>query len=75
MNGSLKAQLNQLSNSPMQLSSVNGSLSLTLPSDAQAELEASTVHGAISNDFGLDVDRHQWVARSPRQTRRWTDSY
>ena len=61
VNGSLKAQLDRVSNSPMELSSVNGSVNLTLPSDAQAELEASTVHGGISNDFGLNVDRHQWV--------------
>ena len=63
VNGTLKAQLDRLSNSPMQLSSVNGSVSLTLPSDAQAELVATTVHGGISNDFGLSVDRHQWVGR------------
>jgi DUF4097 and DUF4098 domain-containing protein YvlB len=61
INGTLKAQIDKLSSSPMELSSVNGSVSLTLPSDAQAELEASTVHGGISNDFGLSVDRHQWV--------------
>ena len=61
INGTLNAQLEKLSDSPVQLSSVNGSVSLTLPSDAQAELEASTVHGGISNDFGLNVDRHQWV--------------
>ena len=63
INGSLHAQLDRLGNSPMQLSSVNGSVSLTLPSDAQAELVATTVHGGISNDFGLSVDRHQWVGR------------
>ena len=63
INGTLNAQLDKLSTSPVELSSVNGSLSLTLPSDAQAELEASTVHGGISNDFGLNVDRHQWVGR------------
>ncbi len=61
INGPLKAQLDKLSSSPMELSSVNGSVSLTLPSDAQAELEASTVHGGISNDFGFNVDHHQWV--------------
>jgi len=61
INGPLKAQLDRVGSSPMQLSSINGSVSLTLPSDAQAELEASTVHGGISNDFGLNVDRHQWV--------------
>ncbi len=63
INGTLRAQLNKLAGSPVELSSVNGSLSLTLPSDAQAEVEASTVHGGISNDFGLNVDRHQWVGR------------
>ncbi len=64
INGPLKAQLDRLSGSPMELSSVNGSLSVTLPSDAQAEVEASTVHGGISNDFGLNVDRHQWIGRN-----------
>ena len=43
---------------------MNGRLHVTLPSDANAEVEASTVSGNISNDFGLTVDRHQYVGHS-----------
>ena len=60
INGPLKAKMDSLKSS-VELSSVNGSVSLVIPSDAQAELEASTVHGGIHNDFGLNVDNHQWV--------------
>jgi hypothetical protein len=63
INGPLEAGFARMDNSTIELSSVNGPLSLTLPSDAKAELEASTVHGGINNDFGLHVDKHQWVGR------------
>jgi DUF4097 and DUF4098 domain-containing protein YvlB len=65
INGTLEAGLDKMSNS-VDLSSVNGHVALTLPSDAQAELEASTVHGGIDNDFGLKVNRHQWVGSDMR---------
>jgi len=61
VNGRLEPQFDRLGSSPIELSSVNGSLNLTLPSDAKAELEASTVSGGISNDFGLRVINHHWV--------------
>jgi DUF4097 and DUF4098 domain-containing protein YvlB len=52
--------------SPIELSSVNGSVKLTLPSDAKAEIEASTVSGGIDDDFGLHVSHHQFVGHSLR---------
>jgi len=61
VNGRLEPQFDRLGSSPIELSSVNGSVDLTLPSDAKAELEASTVSGGISNDFGLRVINHHWV--------------
>ena len=61
INGRLDARFDRLSNSPITLKSVNGSIELTLPSDSRAELEASTVHGGISNDFGLGVRHHEYV--------------
>jgi DUF4097 and DUF4098 domain-containing protein YvlB len=61
VNGHLDARFAQLSKEEVELSSVNGSVSLTLPSDAKAELEAQTVSGGINNDFGLHVNRHQFV--------------
>jgi len=61
INGRMEAHFERLSNSPVELSSVNGSLLLMLPSDAKAELEASTVSGGIEDDFGLHVRHHRFV--------------
>jgi hypothetical protein len=57
VNGELDASMSRLPSSPLELSTVYGTLRVTLPSDANAELEASTVSGGISNDFGLPVSR------------------
>jgi hypothetical protein len=65
INGTLDAEFNHLQNS-VDLSSVNGSLSLTLPSDAKANIEASTVHGGIDNNFGLHANNHHWVGHDLR---------
>ncbi|HUO17429.1 MAG TPA: DUF4097 family beta strand repeat-containing protein [Verrucomicrobiae bacterium] len=65
VNGRLEASFNQLAGNSVELSSVNGSVSLTIPSDSQAELEASTVSGGIDNDFGLHV-HHQFVGHDLR---------
>jgi DUF4097 and DUF4098 domain-containing protein YvlB len=66
VNGRMDARFGRLSNSPITLKSVNGSIELTLPSDSQAEIEASTVHGGISNDFGLGVRNHEYVGHDLR---------
>jgi hypothetical protein len=66
INGQVDAQFDRLGDSPLELSSVNGSVRLTLPSDAKAEVEASTVHGGIDNEFGLRVHNHQWVGHDMR---------
>jgi DUF4097 and DUF4098 domain-containing protein YvlB len=64
VNGRLDVTFNQLSNSPINLSSVNGALEITIPSDSNAEIEASTVSGRIENDFGLHLNRHQFVGHN-----------
>ena len=61
INGRMEAHFDRLANSPVELSSVNGSIALILPSDAKAELEASTVSGGIDDDFGLHVRHHRFV--------------
>ena len=61
INGGMEAHFDRLSNSPIELSSVNGSVDLILPSDAKADLEASTISGGIANDFGLEVRHHRFV--------------
>lgn len=66
INGKLEAKFNQLAGQSVELSSVNGSVNLTIPSDSNAEIEANTVSGRISNDLGLNVNRHQMVGQSLR---------
>jgi DUF4097 and DUF4098 domain-containing protein YvlB len=66
INGRLEARFAQISRSGVELNSVNGSVDLTIPSDAKAEVEASTLSGGISNDFGLHVNRQQWVGHNLR---------
>jgi len=66
INGHLEARFTALAGKSVELNSVNGSVDLTIPSDSKAELEASTVSGGIDNDFGLHVNRHQFVGRDLR---------
>ena len=66
INGRLDARFDQLAGSRVELNSVNGSVELTIPSDSKAEVEASTVSGIIDNDFGLHVNKHQYVGRDLR---------
>jgi DUF4097 and DUF4098 domain-containing protein YvlB len=66
INGHLEARFTALAGNSVELNSVNGSVELTIPSDSKAELEASTVSGGIDNDFGLHVNRHQFVGRDLR---------
>jgi DUF4097 and DUF4098 domain-containing protein YvlB len=63
VNGTLQVGFSQLNASKVSLSSVNGTMQLKLPSNADARISASTVNGGISNDFGLEVDKHQWVGK------------
>ena len=66
VNGRLEAKFKELTKESVELNSVNGSVDLTIPSDSNAEVEANTVSGRISNDFGLNVNRHQMVGQSLR---------
>ena len=49
---------------PIELGSVNGSVTLIIPSDTNASVRAGTVHGGISNDFGLVVKHGEYVGHS-----------
>ncbi|MGA7381136.1 MAG: DUF4097 family beta strand repeat-containing protein [Terriglobales bacterium] len=66
VNSRMDVQFDKLSNSPVELTSVNGGIELTLPSDAKAEVEASTVSGSIEDDFGLHVNNHRWIGHDLR---------
>jgi DUF4097 and DUF4098 domain-containing protein YvlB len=64
INGRLEASFDRLGEGQsVNLSSVNGPVTVTLPSDANAHLRASTVHGSIGNDFNLPVRVGEYVGR------------
>lgn len=65
INGQLQATFTQLDESkPINLASVNGSVTLIIPSNANASIRAGTVHGSISSDFGLKVKHGEYVGHS-----------
>lgn len=65
VNGPLQATFTQLNEArPINLSSVNGNLTLIIPSNANASIRAGTVHGGISNSFGLKVKHGEYVGHS-----------
>lgn len=65
VNGELQATFTQLDESkPINLASVNGSVTLIIPSNANASIRAGTVHGSISSDFGLKIKHGEYVGHS-----------
>ena len=65
VNGAIEVNAAGLADSKgVSLNSVNGSIVLSVPSGASAQVRASTVHGGISNDFGLTVEKGQYVGRN-----------
>jgi DUF4097 and DUF4098 domain-containing protein YvlB len=68
VNGSLDVMFSSLNSSRVSLSSVNGSMELKLPSSADAKIKASTVNGDITSDFGLTVNKSQFVGQNLRGT-------
>lgn len=62
INGGLEATLTRLDGAKLvNLSSVNGNVTIIIPSDANAQVRAGTVHGGITNDFGLPVVHGEYV--------------
>lgn len=64
VNGPLEATFDRFDEAKsVELSSVNGPVTLSVPSDANAEIRVSTLHGGISNDFGLPVRRGRFIGQ------------
>lgn len=62
VNGAQSVELQQLSSGQrVELKTVNGSIRLSLAPSGSADVEARTVNGHLSNDFGLPVNKHQYV--------------
>ena len=64
VNGQVTADFEQLAaNSRINLSTVNGRVSVVIPSDANATVKADSLNGSITNDFGLPVRKGKYVGR------------
>jgi DUF4097 and DUF4098 domain-containing protein YvlB len=64
VNGRVIADFDRLeTTSKINLSTVNGEVSLTIPSDANATIKADSLNGPISNEFGLPVRKGEYVGR------------
>lgn len=64
VNGEVTADFDRVdSTSKINLSTVNGTVSLIVPSDLSATIKADSLNGNITNDFGLPVRKGQYVGR------------
>ena len=64
VNGQVNADFDRVdSTSRINLSTVNGTVSLIIPSDVNATIKADSLNGNITNDFGLPVRKGQYVGR------------
>lgn len=64
VNGEVNADFERLeSGSRIDLSTVNGRVSVTLPSDANMTLKADSLNGPITNEFGLPVRKGDFIGR------------
>jgi DUF4097 and DUF4098 domain-containing protein YvlB len=65
VNGNLDLSFEKMSDGQsVDLGSVNGAIVLRIPAKANAHVEAETLNGNVSNEFGLTVEKGQWVGRS-----------
>ncbi len=64
VNGQVNADFDRVEGSTrINLSTVNGTVSLIVPSDVNATFKADSLNGNITNDFGLPVRKGQYVGR------------
>jgi len=65
VNGNLDLSFDKMSKGQtVDLESVNGAIVLRMPAKANAQVDAETLNGNISSEFGLAVEKGQWVGRS-----------
>jgi hypothetical protein len=65
INGTLDAEFDRLeAGKTITLNSVNGTVDLAVPASISADFKADTVHGTISNDFGMNIRRGEYVGAS-----------
>lgn len=65
VNGNLDLSFEKMGDGQtVDLESVNGAIVLRLPATASARVEAETLNGDIANEFGLAVEKEDWIGRS-----------
>jgi len=65
VNGNLDLSFDKMSDGQtVDLESVNGAIMLRIPAKTNAQVDAETLNGNISSEFGLTVERGEWVGRS-----------
>jgi hypothetical protein len=65
VNGNLDLSFDKMSGGQsVDLESVNGVVVLRIPANANAQVDAETLNGNVSSDFGLTVEKGEWVGRS-----------
>ncbi len=65
VNGNLDLSFDKMSKGQtVDLESVNGIISLRMPAKANAHVDAETLNGNISSEFGLTVEKGEWIGRS-----------
>jgi DUF4097 and DUF4098 domain-containing protein YvlB len=65
VNGNLDLSFDKMGKGQsVDLESVNGAIVIRIPAKASAHVEAETLNGNISNEFGLTVEKGEWVGRS-----------
>jgi DUF4097 and DUF4098 domain-containing protein YvlB len=65
VNGNLDLSFDKMEKGQaIDLESVNGAIAIQIPKKSNVYVDAETVNGNISSDFGLIVDKGQWVGSS-----------
>jgi DUF4097 and DUF4098 domain-containing protein YvlB len=65
VNGNLDLSFDKMSaGQTVDVESVNGAILLRIPAKANAQVDAETLNGNISSEFGLTVEKSQWIGRS-----------
>jgi DUF4097 and DUF4098 domain-containing protein YvlB len=65
VNGNLDLSFDKMSKGQtVDLESVNGAILLRIPAKANAQVGAETLNGNISSEFGLAIEKGEWIGRS-----------
>jgi DUF4097 and DUF4098 domain-containing protein YvlB len=65
VNGNLDLSFDKMNKGQtVDLESVNGAILLRIPAKAKAQVDAETLNGNVSSEFGLTVEKGEWIGSS-----------